>query len=186
MTRAIVLPSMLLLFAIAVPVTGAAHSLPPPASLAMDPGQPGDPDGWHLLIGQAFVDTVTSNAADAILASNAALQNDHWELKPEGTDTHLLSEWKPIHHVLFRLFTGRAFGRILVDVTPVSATLCQLRFQGVLATSRDLEHNPARGWAEQAYAHAAHSWQAEVRDDIEHGIPTGNGDRHSRRVKEAG
>jgi hypothetical protein len=154
----------LLVFVCGLPGSAAAHASAPPPSLASEPGHRVDDPEWHLLFGQAYLDTVTATAAASRSASAAALQSDHWDLKPSGG--HLLTQWKPIHHLLFRLFSGKAFGRVFVDVTPLAGRRTQIRFQGVLATHRDIEHNPARGWAEHAYASAVRVWQKEMRDDL--------------------
>jgi len=158
--------SMLLGLLAAVPITASAHSDPPPPTLATNPEQRGDPGGWHLLFGHAYCDTVSAGKAQAVSASEEALRSDHWVFQANAANTHLLSDWKAIHHILFRLFSGKAFGRIFIDVTPLTGARSVIRFQGVLATRRDIEHNPARGWAERSYASAVRRWEAEVREDL--------------------
>ena len=154
----------LLVLVCGLPGSAAAHASVPPPSLACDARHRSDDPEWHLLFGQAYLDTVVATAAVSRSASAAALQSDHWDLRPSGN--RLMTQWKPIHHLLFRLFSGKAFGRVFVDVTPLAGRRTQIRFQGVLATHRDIEHNPARGWAEHAYASAVRVWQKEMRDDV--------------------
>lgn len=147
------------------PGTVLARASTPPSSFGRD-GRAADQTEWHLHIGQAFRDTVSANAPAARVAAMAALADDHWELEPSGAVLHLLTQWKPIHHLLFRMFSGKAFGRVFVDVKPLPRHRSEIRFQGMLATHRDIEHNPAKGWAEHAYASAVRVWQQEVRDEL--------------------
>lgn len=154
-----------------LPGTASAHASVPPPSLASDPLATTDAPEWHLLFGQAYLDTVTASTAAARIASVAALESDHWEMEPSGALAHLISQWKPVHHLIFRMFSGKAFGRVLIDVKPLSGRRAQIRFQGVLASHRDIEHNPARGWAEHAYASAVRVWQKEMHDDLARGVP---------------
>ena len=166
MLRALTLSGTMILALLATAIPPAsAHGTLPPSTLATDPDQPGDLGVWHLIVGAAYRDTVSVETAAALVASAAALQGDDWVLEPVAT-SHILTTWKPIHHVLFRLFSGAAFERVVVDVRPLSSAQSEIRFQGVLASRRDLEHNPARGWAERAYEAAVHVWQGEVRDGI--------------------
>ena len=161
------------LFALCAMLPGKAwaHGEVPPPALACDPRATSDRAEWHLLFGQAYLDTVTASAAAARIASVAALESDHWEMEPSGALAHLISQWKPVHHLIFRMFSGKAFGRVFIDVEPLSARRAQIRFQGVLASHRDIEHNPARGWAEHAYASAVRVWQKEMHDNLARGVP---------------
>ena len=155
-----------------------AKSSPPPSSL----GREADCDSatvkaeaaltvpaktiWHLHIGQVYTDTVTATPSIARTAAVAAIQDDNWDLDPAGTVMHLFTEWKPIHNFLFRMFSGKAFGRVFIDVNAITPLQSEIRFQGVLATHRDIEHSAAKGFAERSYATAVRDWQQEVHAGI--------------------
>jgi len=151
--------------------TAWAHSDPPSSSIGRVPCSRCQENEWHLHFGAAYRDTVTASPRAARAAAAAALENDQWILEPPGTVPGLLTQWKPIRNILFRFFAGKAFARIFVDVTPVSRTRSEIRFQGGLATHRDMEHTTAMGFAERHYASAVRDWQQDVRQLIARGAP---------------
>jgi hypothetical protein len=153
-----------------VPLIAAAPTLAhgasePPAYLGRDSQSSVSENDWHLRLGEAFRDTLDATPAVAAWAAMAALQSDKWVQDPTEV-TRVLTEWKPIHHIIFRLFSGKAFGRIFIDVRPLTGHRSEVSFQGVLATHRDIDHNPARFMAERSYASAVRQWQREVREWI--------------------
>lgn len=137
---------------------------PPPPSVGRDPRGWANGGGWHLHLGRAHRDTLATSLRTALLASRLALEDDHWQLEPpRQEDSHLTTQWKPIHNFFFRLFSGKAFGRCFVAVRSLPRDSVEVTFQAGLATRRDIEHNPAKGFAERAYATAARNWQRDVR-----------------------
>lgn len=160
---------ILLLAVVVAPDVAWAKSpeLPPP-SIGRDPQSWGSRDGWHLRLGAAQRDTLSASSGTALLAARAALENDHWEVEParEG-GPGLTTQWKAIHNIFFRLFSGKAFGRCFVLVRPLPNDRMEITFQGGLATRRDIERTPVSGSAERAYVSAARDWQREVRSLIE-------------------
>jgi len=149
--------------------TSWAHTDPPPSSVGRVPCSRCQENDWHLHFGVAYRDTVPASPPAARAAAAAALENDRWILEPVGTVPGLLTQWKPIRNILFRFFSGRAFARIFVDVTPLSRNRSEIRFQGGLASHRDIEHNPSMGFAERSYASAVRVWQKDVRELIARG-----------------
>ncbi|MGE5179482.1 MAG: hypothetical protein ACM3PF_10340 [Bacteroidota bacterium] len=149
-----------------VAVPARAHgSSQPPDSMGRDCASSVSEEDWHVRLGEAFRDTLDAPPSVASWAAMAALQSDKWVQDPTEV-TRVLTEWKPIHHILFRLFSGKAFGRIFIDVRPLAGQRSEVQFQGVLATHRDIDHNPARFMAERSYASAVRQWQREVREWI--------------------
>jgi hypothetical protein len=165
-SRSLFVCAALLLFAAAPPFALAKDASTPPSLLGRDPQVARNQTEWHLHIGQAYRDTVAAEPSVARTAAIAALEDDQWVLEPSGAVMHVLTQWKPIHHLLFRIFSGKAFARIFIDVRPLTRQRSEIRFQGILATHRDIEHNPAKGWAERRYASAVRDWQREVHDGI--------------------
>ena len=147
-----------------------AHSDPPPPMIGQIPCSRCEESNWHLHFGVTYRDTVAAPAQAVRAAAAAALENDRWVLEPSGgTVPGLVTEWKPIRNIIFRMLSGKAFARVFVDVTPVSRTSSEIRFQGGLASHRDLEHNPSMGLAERSYASAVRVWQQDVRELIARG-----------------
>jgi len=151
--------------AVACPATlWAKKPDPPPPSVGRDPRTWANGQGWHLRIGHAQRDTLATSLRTALLAARFALEDDHWEVEPSRrASRHLTTQWKPIHNFIFRLFSGKAFGRCFVAVRPLPRDRVEVTFQAGLATRRDIEHNPAKGFAERSYAKAARDWQRDVR-----------------------
>ena len=143
-----------------------AHTDPPPSSIGLVPCSRCEESDWHLHFGVTYRDTVAASPRAARAAAAAALENDRWILEPAGTAPGLLTQWKPIRNIFFRLLSGRAFARVFVDVTPLTQNRSEIRFQGGLASHRDMEHNPSMGFAERSYASAVRVWQQNVRDLI--------------------
>jgi hypothetical protein len=135
----------------------------PPASLGLDPGNWRNRGGWHLHLGVAQRDTLATTPEIALDAARTAIGNDKWVVAPGSTGGRIYTHWKPINNVIFRLFSGKAFARCFITVTPLMSGGVQTAFQAGLATRRDIEHNPARALAERSYAAAVHVWQREVR-----------------------
>ena len=146
-----------------------AHTDPPPSSIGRVPCPRCEESDWHLHFGVTYRDTVVATPGVARAAAAEALESDRWVLEPAGTVTGLLTQWKPIRNILFRFLSGRAFARVFVDVTPLSRNRSEIRFQGGLASHRDLEHNPSMGFAERSYASAVRVWQQDVRELIARG-----------------
>lgn len=157
---------ILLTVPLVVAAPARAHgSSQPPEYMGRDCASSVSEEDWHVRLGEAFRDTVDAPPSIASWAAMAALQSDKWVQDPTEV-TRVLTEWKPIHHILFRLFSGKAFGRIFIDVRPIAGQRSEVQFQGVLATHRDIDHNPARFMAERSYASAVRQWQREVREWI--------------------
>jgi len=94
-----------------------------------------------------------------------ALENDNWEIElSREAGGRLTTRWKAIHNLLFRLFSGKAYGRCFVAAQPLSGNRVEVTFQAGLATRRDIEHNPGKGFAERSYLSAARVWQRDVRE----------------------
>ena len=142
----------------------AKKSEPPLPSVGRDPRAWANGGGWHLRLGRAQPETLATSLRTALLAARLALEDDHWVLEPSPkADCQLTTRWKPIHNFFFRLFSGKAFGRCFVTVQPLPRDRVEVTFQAGLATRRDIEHNPAKGFAERAYVTAARNWHRDVR-----------------------
>src|SRR5258705_8119613 len=135
----------------------------PPHSIGRDPQSWASRDGWHLRLGAPQRDILSASPHRALLAARFALEDDHWEVEssPEA-GLGLTTQWKAVHNIFFRLFSGKAFGRCFVFVRPLSNDRMEITFQGGIATRRNIEHTPVKGAAERAYVSAARVWQREV------------------------
>lgn len=159
------LAALSLLATIAFPAASAAEQLdPPPSSLGRSPRTWVNGGGWYLHLGVAQRDTLPSPLDVTLVAARTALENDNWEMDPARVAAgRLTTRWKPINNFIFRLFSGKAFGRCFVLVQPLQGDSVVVTFQAGLATRRDIEHSPARVLADSTYASAARDWQRKVR-----------------------
>jgi hypothetical protein len=150
----------------ALPGTALAKSsVTPPSSIGRDVQSWTSQDGWHLRLGAVQRDTLDASPSAALLAAKAALENDKWECEWSWYGgPHLTTQWKAIHNLFMRVFTGKAFGRCFVSVRPLSDAQVEVTFQGGLAARGDIEHSPLRGSVERSYLTAAHDWQRDVRE----------------------
>ena len=140
----------------------------PPASIGSDPRSWTSREGWHLRLGAPQRDTLSVSPGTALLAARTALEDDNWEVESSHqARPGLTTQWKAIHNLFFRLFSGKAFGRCFVTLQPLSNDRLEITFQGGLATRRNIEHTPVKGAAEHAYVSAARVWQREVRALVE-------------------
>ena len=140
----------------------------PPASIGIDPGSWMSQDGWHLHLGDPQRDTLYASPGVVLLAARTALEDDNWEVEPsDAVRPGLTTQWKAIHNLIFRAFSGKAFGRCFVSLRPLSSERMEITFQGGVATRRSIEHTPMKGAAERSYVSAARVWQQEVRALVE-------------------
>ena len=110
------------------------------------------------------MDTLPAPQKATLLAARKALEDDNWVMEPSrAPGGRLTTRWKPIRNVIFRLLTGKAFGRCFVNVQPLPGDSVLVTFQAGLATRRDIEKSPAKVLADDSYVTAARDWQREVR-----------------------
>jgi hypothetical protein len=143
----------------------------PPDSLADSPDSwNADTEEWKLLLGIAYVDTLDAPCSEVLLAAETALKHDNWVISTGQSEwvgayggNRLVTEWKPIRNLIFRLLAGRSVARCFASVAPTEDGRTELTFQGGLAGRRDLRHSSMRGRADKSYRKAVLSYQKKVR-----------------------
>ena len=160
------------IFASASPCLAKAPATPPD-SLANSPASWLDTDGWTLLLGSAYADTLDAPVPQVIHAAELALIADDWVLQHghagwQAADAghRVVTGWKPIRNIIFRLLAGHSVARCFASVAAMRDGRTELTFQGGLAARRDLRHSAMRSVAERSYRNAVLVWQREVRDAL--------------------
>jgi len=149
----------------------ASRPKAPPDSLADSPDSWNtDTEDWKLLLGTAYLDTLDAPGNEVMLAAETALKNDNWVISTGSSEwvaayggSRLVTEWKPIRNLIFRLLAGRSVARCFASVAPTEDGRTELTFQGGLAGRRDLRHSSMRGRADKSYKKAVLSYQKKVR-----------------------
>jgi len=161
--------------AVAAPCLAAGPDAPPD-SLADSPTAWIDTPDWKLLLGQPYVDTLDASGYAVLRAAETALHGDDWVLDTDATpgagladSSRLVTGWKPIHNIIFRLFAGRSVARCFASIAAMPDGRTELTFQGGLAARHDLQHNAMRAPAEHSYRSAVRKWQSEVREALARG-----------------
>jgi hypothetical protein len=165
---------LLLLLPCATPAFAGGPKAPPD-SLADSPNSWTDTEDWKFLLGTAYCDTLDAPRDAVIRAAEAAFRGDDWVLQAdrmgwaaEERGERLVTDWKPIHNLIFRLFAGRSVARCFASVATTEDGRTELTFQGGLAARHDLQHNQMRGPAERSYRKAVTRWQGLVREAVAH------------------
>ena len=154
------LATLLLAPSLALASTHAA----PPDSLGRDPSAWSDTPDWKFLLGEAYSDTLDAPEQTVLVAAEEALEADNWRVDTqESSRSELVTEWKPIHNLVFRLFAGHSVARCYASVTATPNGRTALTFQGGIASRHDLSSSPMRGPAESSYRSAVAVWQEDVR-----------------------
>jgi hypothetical protein len=154
------LPTLLLAPSLALASTHVA----PPDSLGRDPSAWSDTQDWKFLLGASYSDTLDAPEHNVLVAAEEALEEDDWSVDAQDSSgSELVTEWKPIHNLIFRLFAGHSVARCFATVASTPDGRTALTFQGGIASRRDLQANPMRGPAESSYRSAVAVWQHDVR-----------------------
>jgi len=146
------------------PPAAAAKSSTPPDTFALRPTPTIGRSAWTLFLGAASADTLRAPAGFAFRAAVEALREDSWGIAiADPSAGRIVTRWKPLRHLLVRLFAGRVDARCFVDVAPLGAYTSIVTFQGALATKHSLEGNPILPFAKKTYRKEAGNWHNEVR-----------------------
>ncbi len=122
--------------------------------------------GWKLFMGESNTDTLQASRQDVFAAAEQALESDGWRVQLSDTTTgRIVTYWKPLHHILVRLFAGGVRARCFVAVSTIG-TRSSVAFQAGLASKHTLEGNPMLALARHAYRSAARDWHSEVRQYV--------------------
>ena len=150
-----------------LPPAAAAKSSAPPDTFALRPVSPIGRGAWTLFLGEASADTIRAPAGFVYRAAIQALQEDSWTISISNRSAgRIVTHWKPLRHLMVRLFAGTVDARCYVDVAPLGAYTTIVTFQGALATRHSLEENPILPFAIRTYGKEAGKWHNEVRQKV--------------------
>jgi hypothetical protein len=119
----------------------------------------------HVVLAGAASDTLAWELDRVLPVAVAQLQRDDWTIQRADTAAgahRLVTRWKPIKHVLARVFLDDVLARCVVDLAPVPGGRTLVTIQGGLASNGDLEASPAFPAAQISYRRAAERWLARV------------------------
>jgi len=122
---------------------------------------------WKLLRGVSISDTVAAPHAEAYDAAVAVLHREGWTIAEGRSDsTRIVTEWKPIRHLLARLAAGEVRARCLVRLAPAGPERTALTLDGRLATPASAGENPALGLAQRIYEEKSRAYLKNVAKEL--------------------
>ena len=153
---------------LALPVPAAAKEFVlPPDSLGLKPASKPGRGAWNLFLGDASPDTLRATRRRAYRAVIETLEGDSWKIQfADSSMGRVVTCWKPLHHILVRLFAGKVLARCFVNVASLGNDGSIVTMQGGLATRHPLEGNPILPFALKSYRKEAKKWHGEVRENI--------------------
>lgn len=119
----------------------------------------------HVVLAGAASDTLSYTLDQVFPVAVEELEKNDWSIQRSdsgATSRRLVTKWKPIKHVLARVFLEGVLARCVVDFEPVSGGRTVVTIQGGLASEGDLESSPAFPAAQTTYRHAAERWLGRV------------------------
>lgn len=115
-------------------------------------------------LGSAYVDTMSFASHEVLPVAAAILVRDHWSVRSSDAVTgRIVTEWRPVKHLFARLFLGQIRQRCVVDVTPIDAKRCAVRFRAALASQKSIAGSPLMPRVAKEYEESVRNWQLKVR-----------------------
>jgi hypothetical protein len=109
-------------------------------------------------------DTLAYPWREVLPVASEQLEKDHWQIQQADTSKgRIISRWKPLKHLLARVFLGSVMARVVVDIVPLEASRTAITIRGGLASDGDLKSNPGFHAAQGAYEKAADRWLERVK-----------------------
>ena len=131
---------------------------------------------WKLLRGVSISDTVSSSRAEAYDAAVAVLLKEGWTIAEDRSDsTRIVTEWKPIRHLLARLAAGEVRARCMVRLAPAGPARTALTLDGRLATPAGAGEKPALGLAQRIYEEKSRDFLKNVAKELARRAASGAG-----------
>ncbi len=113
-------------------------------------------------------DTLPYDWRDVYPVAIEQLEDADWTIQRADTAAHrVVTHWKPMKHILARIFLGTVMARCVVDFAPLADGRTELVIQGGLASDGDIEGNSAYSAAVAVYTGATVRWQARVRAGLD-------------------
>jgi hypothetical protein len=123
-----------------------------------------DADRTHTFQAGANVDTLDYSWREVLPAAIAELERDDWTIQnADSAKRRITTHWKPLRHVLARLFAGDIQAKIVVDLESLRSGQTVVTIRAGLATDRDIGASPVLGAAQKTYRSATDRWLGNVR-----------------------
>jgi hypothetical protein len=136
----------------------------------LDPA-PASADGpRHVVLAAAARDTLPAEWLVVLPIALSELAKNNWEIQridSTSAGRRLVTRWKPMKHVLARIFLGNVLARCVVDLEPEIGRRTVVTMHGGLASNDDIENNPGFPAAQATYRRAAEKWLLGVRTALE-------------------
>jgi hypothetical protein len=123
----------------------------------------------HVVLAGAARDTLAYDWQEVLPVAISELEKNHWTIQRADTTSstrRLVTRWKPLKHVLARVFLGDVLARCVVDLEPLAGGGTVVTIQGGLSSSEDMERSPAFPAALSTYRRAAEKWLVGVNDAL--------------------
>lgn len=123
----------------------------------------------HVVMAGGAQDTLAHGWRQVFPVAIAELERNHWVIQRADSTApslRLVTRWKPLKHMLARIFLGDVKARCVVDFEPLPDGRTVVRMQGGLASAEDIEGNPGYPAAQSTYRRAAEKWLAGVRQAL--------------------
>lgn len=123
----------------------------------------------HVVLAGAARDTLAYEWQEVLPVAISELEKNDWTIQRADTTAptcRLVTRWKPLKHVLARVFLGDLMARCVVDLEPVAGGGTVVTIQGGLASHEDMEQSPAFPAALSTYRRAAEKWLVGVHDAL--------------------
>ena len=146
-------------------IPGCGHNAG--SSLPNTAAQIGTRRGWNVFLAEPCSDTLPAPWREVIPAVKPTFQSEDWRVQRSNLEKgDFVTSWKPIRHILVRLFAGRIEARCAVSIRPIDPSRTLVVFQGGIASRRDIAHSPALRSAKNAYRKACRDWQGKLRAEV--------------------
>lgn len=123
----------------------------------------------HVVAAGGAQDTLAYEWQQVLPVAVAQLERDRWVIQRTDSTSgtrRLVTRWKPLKHMLARIFYGDVMARCVVDFEPLADGRTVVRMHGGLASAADIEGNPGYPAAQSTYRQAAERWLARVRQAL--------------------
>ncbi len=152
------------------------HAAPPPRNadgFSIGPS-------WTVTLGAAYHDTLPFPRDRVLPVASQAITADEWRVQSTDNITgRIITRWKPVRHLFVRLVMGEVRERCVIDVTPLGAQRCVVKFRAALATKKSVARSALMPKVEKEYKESVIRWQRRVRRALARndslGVETGAG-----------
>jgi len=122
----------------------------------------------HAVFAGSASDTLPYAWRDVLPVAIVELERNNWTIQRADTvERRVVTRWKPLKHVLVRVFLGDVLARCVIDLEPNGAQGTIIRMRGGLASENDIENNPGFPKAVQTYQGASERFLAGVRNALD-------------------